>query len=333
MLTNVLKSVQMTRGFKKKIRQNNTENSGFGSNASGRFINKDGLPNVRRTGVNVFNRLSWYHTMLNLSTFRFLSYLLISYILVNLAFAMIYYLIGVQHLTGIDKSDPVNEFIDVFFFSSQTFTTVGYGRIAPVGFLASLVATFEAFLGLLTFAIATGLFYGRFSRPRAYLRFSDIAVIAPFKQSTALMFRLAPYKNNALTDADVIVSAAIEVIEDGVRKSNFYRLETQLSKINTLALNWTVVHKIDENSPFYGFSEDDFKNTDIELIIQVRAFDEVFSNTVVQRSSYVTGEIIYGAKFIPMYYPDKGHQSTVLDLDKINEYQKEDLPVSKGNNE
>jgi inward rectifier potassium channel len=191
----------------------------------------------------------------------------------------------------------------------------------------SLVATFEAFLGLLTFAIATGLFYGRFSRPRAYLRFSDIAVIAPFQEATALMFRLAPYKNNALTDADVTLSTAIEINEEGTTKSNFYRLETQLSKINTLALNWTVVHKIDESSPFFGFLADDFKNTNIEIIVHVRAFDEVFSNTVVQRSSYVSQEIIYGAKFSPMYYPDQEKDSTVLDLDKINEYQKVELPV------
>ena len=317
----------MAKGFRKKIRQENTENSGFGSRASGRFINKDGLPNVRRRGVNVLNRLSWYHTMLNLSSFRFITYLVVMYILINLVFACIYYLIGVEHLTGIDKSNPLDEFIDVFFFSSQTFTTVGYGRIAPIGFMASLVATFEAFLGLLTFAIATGLFYGRFSRPRAYLRFSDIAVIAPFQDVTALMFRLAPYKNNALTDADVTLSTAIEINEDGTTKSNFYRLETQLSKINTLALNWTIVHKIDENSPFFGFSADDFKNTNIEIIVHVRAFDEVFSNTVVQRSSYVSREIIYGAKFVTMYYPDKEKDSTVLDLDKINEYQKAELPV------
>ncbi|KFF09109.1 ion channel [Chryseobacterium luteum] len=317
----------MARGFRQKIRQKNTENSGFGDNASGRFINKDGLPNVNKKGVNILNRFSWYHTMLDLSTFQFLSYLVIAYILVNLFFAFIYYIIGVEHLTGIDKSDPINEFIDVFFFSSQTFTTVGYGRIAPVGFMASLVATFEAFLGLLTFAIATGLFYGRFSRPRAYLKFSDIAVIAPFKEGSALMFRLAPYKNNSLTDADVIVSTAIEIIEESVPKTNFYTLKTQLSKINTLALNWTIVHKIDEESPFYGFSEDDFKNTNIEIIVHVRAFDEVFSNTVVQRSSYISKEIMYGAKFIPMYYPDKENLSTVLDLDKINDYQKAELPA------
>lgn len=311
----------MATGFRKKILQKNTENSGFGDNASGRFIKKDGLPNVERKGVNIFNRYSWYHTMLNLSTFRFLSYLVIAYILVNLVFALIYYLIGVEHLTGIDKSDPLNEFIDVFFFSSQTFTTVGYGRIAPVGFMASLVATFEAFLGLLTFAIATGLFYGRFSRPRAYLKFSDIALIAPFHETSALMFRLAPYKNNALTSAEVVVSAAIEVNENGDTKSNFYTLKTQLSHINTLALNWTVVHKIDEDSPFYGFTKEDFKNTDIEIIVHVRAFDEVFSNTVVQRTSYVSEEIIYGARFAPMYYPAKDNTSTILDLDKINDYK------------
>lgn len=317
----------MARGFRKKIQQKNTENSGFGSNLSGRFINKDGLPNVNRKGVNIFNRYSWYHTMLDLSTFNFLSYLVIAYILVNLFFALIYYLIGVEHLTGIDKSNPVNEFIDVFFFSSQTFTTVGYGRIAPVGFTASLVATFEAFLGLLTFAIATGLFYGRFSRPRAYLKFSDVAVVAPFKENSALMFRLAPYKNNALTDADVVITTAIEVMENSSPKINFYQLKTQLSKINTLALNWTIVHEIDEESPFYGFSEDDFKNTGIEIIVHIRAFDEVFSNTVVQRTSYVTKEIVYGAKFIPMYYPDKDNLSTVLNLDKISDYQKAELPV------
>ncbi|MFY7845319.1 ion channel [Chryseobacterium gambrini] len=317
----------MARGFRKKIQQKNTENSGFGSNVSGRFINKDGLPNVNRKGVNIFNRYSWYHTMLDLSTFNFLSYLVIAYVLVNLFFALIYYLIGVEHLTGIDKSNPVNEFIDVFFFSSQTFTTVGYGRIAPVGFMASLVATFEAFLGLLTFAIATGLFYGRFSRPRAYLKFSDVAVVAPFKETSALMFRLAPYKNNALTDADVVITTAIEVMENSSPKINFYQLKTQLSKINTLALNWTIVHEIDEESPFYGFSEEDFKNTGIEIIVHIRAFDEVFSNTVVQRTSYVTKEIVYGAKFIPMYYPDKDNLSTVLNLDKISDYQKAELPV------
>lgn len=317
----------MARRFR-IIRQKAQDNTGFSSNASGRFINKDGFANVKKRGIPILERFSWYHTMLNLSSLRFIVYLILGYIAINIGFAAIYYTIGVDHLTGIDQSNPLNEFIDVFFFSSQTFTTVGYGRISPVGFLASLVATFEAFIGLLAFAIATGLFYGRFSRPRAFLQFSKIALITPFQGVTALMFRMAPYKNNALTDAEVVVTAAIEVTENGERKSNFYRLNMELSKINLLSLNWTLVHKIDEDSPFFGFTEDDFKDpeTDIEIIIQLRAFDEVFASTVVQSTSYINSEIVYGAKFDKMYYPSEDKQSTILDLSKINDYQKVTMP-------
>ena len=259
------------------------EDSGFSSSATGRFINKNGAPNIKRAGLsNPLEKFSWYHTLLDLSSSKFLFFLVLAYILANLFFALAYYIIGIEHLTGIDKSTPINEFTDVFFFSSQTFTTVGYGRIAPVGFLASLVATFEAFLGLLGFAIATGLFYGRFSRPRAFLKFSKIALVVPFEGKTALMLRMAPYKNNLLTNAQVILTCAIaEINEEGNSVSKFFTLETQLSKINTLALNWTVVHKIDENSPLLDFEEEQFKTMDIEVFVHVRAFDEDQKTTIL----------------------------------------------------
>jgi inward rectifier potassium channel len=300
------------------------EDSGFSSSATGRFVNKNGSPNVRRTGFsNPLEKYSWYHTLLDLHSWKFIFFLVLGYILANIFFASVYYLIGVEHLTGIDRSTPLNEFTDVFFFSSQTFTTVGYGRIAPVGFLASLVATFEAFLGLLGFAIATGLFYGRFSRPRAFLKFSTIALVVPFEEATALMFRLAPYKNNLLTDAQVILTCAIkDQEENGKPRSKFYTLETQLSTINTLALNWTIVHKIDQNSPFFKLTEENFSSMDIEVFAHIRAFDEVFSNTVVQRTSYSSREkeLIFGKKFNMMYAPSKDQKSTVLDLDLIDDY-------------
>lgn len=300
------------------------DDTGFSSNASGRFIHKNGTPNVKRAGLaNPLQKYSWYHTMLDLPSWQFIFLLVFGYILANIFFALVYYSIGIEHLTGIDKSSPVNEFMDVFFFSSQTFTTVGYGRIAPVGFLASLVATFEAFLGLLGFAIATGLFYGRFSRPRAFLKFSKIALIVPFEGSSALMFRMAPYKNNLLTDAQVILTCAIEVQEDyGETKIKFFTLRTQLSQINTLSLNWTVVHKIDESSPFFELTKEKFELMDVEIFVHLRAFDEVFSNTVVHRTSYASKEkeIIFGHKFNKMYTPSKNQKTTVLNLDLIDSY-------------
>jgi inward rectifier potassium channel len=314
----------------KRLRNLKSEvNTGFGTNSNstgGRFINRDGKPNVIKRGVRILDRYSWYHTMLGMKRGKFLLLLLIIYISVNLVFAGIYYLIGIDHLAGVNTGSPWKNFTEVFFFSAQTFTTVGYGRISPTGFMASAVSTFEAFLGLLSFAIATGLFYGRFSRPQIFLKFSDNALIAPYKEGTALMFRLAPYKNNNLADVEVMVTVAITSEENGKLTDKFYSLELEISKINGLALSWTIVHPIDDKSPFYGLTKQDITATDIEIMVFVKAFDEVFSNSVMTRTSYVSAEIIWGAKFNMMYHPNDDMSKTILDLDKINDFNMVPLP-------
>lgn len=314
----------MAAFFDRFSRLKSENDTGFSNTASGRFLNRNGYPNVKRVGLNPLAKYSWYHVMINLNSVLFILLLIVGYVIINIFFAFIYYLIGIDHLTGIDKSNTINEFTDVFFFSSQTFTTVGYGRIAPIGFLASLVATFEAFLGLLSFAIATGLFYGRFSRPRAFLKFSNNALISPYKDGNALMFRLAPFKNNLLTDAEVILNVAISSREAN-SQTEFFTIETELSRINSLVLNWTIVHKIDENSPFFGNTEELFKTADLEIFAQIRAFDEGFASTVVQRTSYTSDEVVFGAKFLPMFNPSINHETTILNLDKINDFKKVNL--------
>ena len=222
---------------------------------------------------------------------------------------------------------PFTIFLKLFFFSLQTYTTVGYGRINPVGYLTSSIAAFEAFLGLMTFALATGLLYARFSKPNAYLKFSDIAVIAPYKDISALMLRFVPYRNNYLTDAEVKVSLVMKSEENGSLTNRFFNLTLELSKINALSLSWTIVHPIDENSPLYGFTEDDYKNTFLEVMVFVKAFDEAYSNTVVARTSYTNNEIVYGAKYKIMYHPDESSKQTILELDKLNEIEKKELPL------
>lgn len=320
----------------KKYRNLKSEdNTGFGTSSSGRFFDRSlGSANVGKTGVNIFSRYSWYHTLLGMPTGRFLLLLLLIYILINLAFAGVYYLIGIEHLSGVNTGSDFKNFTEVFFFSAQTFTTVGYGRISPVGFMASAVSTFEAFLGLLSFAIATGLFYGRFSRPRAYLQFSNNALISPYKEGIALMLRMSPYKNNSLSEAETKLTLAMQ-IEDilpdgkpgGKIINKFYNLDIEISKINTLSLSWTIVHPINEKSPLSGFSETDIKNTRMEIFVFVKAFDEVFSNTVVSRWSYISSEIIWGARYKIMYHPNTDNSKTILDLRKLNEFEKVIIPV------
>ena len=305
------------------------ENTGFGTNSNssgGRFYNREGGANVIRRGVNPLDRFSWYHTMLGMKRTKFLLSLFVVYVIINLLFAGIYYLIGVDHLAGIHYGHNFKNFTEVFFFSTQTFTTVGYGRISPTGIAAQSVSTFEAFLGLLSFAIATGLFYGRFSRPQAFLKFSHNALITPYKDGIALMFRTSPYKNNRLSEAEVKMTMSMEVEENGRMITKFYNLDIALPSINALVLNWTIVHPIDEKSPLYGFSASDIKNTKLEVFVFVKAFDEVFSNTVIDRTSYVSSEIVWGAKFQMMYQPNEDKSKTILDLTKLNRFDYVEVP-------
>lgn len=306
------------------------ENTGFSArtdDSAGRFFSRSTQSaNVIKRGVGILERYSWYHTMLGMSRSKFLLLIFAVYILVNLVFAGIYYLIGIEHLAGVNTGSSLKNFSEVFFFSTQTFTTVGYGRISPVGFAASAVSTFEAFLGLLSFAIATGLFYGRFARPKAFIRFSENAVVAPFKEGTALMFRIAPYKNNSLSEIKAEVTLAMQVEENGKMTNKFYDLTLQFDELNSLALSWTVVHPIDESSPLYGFTEEDLKNMKLEMLPFIRAFDEVFCNTVMARYSYISREIVWGAKFKMMFHPDSEKSKTVLDLGKLNDFEPVSLP-------
>jgi Inward rectifier potassium channel C-terminal domain/Ion channel len=298
-------------------------NTGFGTNTSdygGRFVNKNGQPNIEKKGVNLLERISWFHTMLAIPGWKFFLLIFLFYIAVNLLFACIYYFVGVQHLSGMNNGTALQKFGEAFFFSTQTFTTVGYGRISPSGFLTSSIASLEALLGLLSFALATGLLYGRFSKPTAYLKFSGNAIIAPYKDITALMLRTAPFKNTVLTDAEAKLTLGMVVEENGRPVNRFFPLELEYSKVNALTLSWTIVHPITEESPLYKFSKEDFKNLRGEFLVFIKAFDDMFSNTVVARSSYTFQETVYGVKFLPMYHRNNDADATVLDLEKINSF-------------
>ncbi|MCF6140560.1 ion channel [Flavobacterium sp. K77] len=305
------------------------ENTGFGTNASnygGRFINKDGSANVEKRGMFLLRRISWYHTMIAMPQWRFLLTLLLFYMGMNFIFALLYFSIGIEHLNGIDPSGTeLGKFGQAYFFSAQTFTTVGYGHISPVGFLASALSAAEALIGLLSFAIATGLFFGRFSKPTAFIKFSDNALIGPYREVTALMLRLTPFKNTDLTDAFARITMRRSDNENGAMTNRFFALDLELDRINVLSLSWTLVHPITPESPLYSLSAEDFTSINGEFIVHLTAFDDMFSNTVATRTSYTFDEVVYGAKFDSMYTRNESNSKTILHLDLLNSYQKVDF--------
>ncbi|MEY4835005.1 MAG: Inward rectifier potassium channel Irk [Bacteroidota bacterium] len=300
-------------------------NSGFGTNSQnygGRFINKNGNANIQKVGISFLEGISWYHTMLKIPRWKFFFIIILFYFIVNLFFASIYMIIGVENLRGVTSVSRIDKFGEAFFFSIQTFTTVGYGHISPSGFLASFVAAVEALSGLLSFAIATGLFYGRFSKPNAFIKFSENALIAPYKDGLALMMRLAPHKNTNLTDAEAFVTVGILIDENGVISNKFYNLPLEMNKINALTLSWTLVHPIDEESPLYNLKQSDYKDTSGEILVFVKTFDDMYSSTVAKRTSYTFNEVVYGAKFTSMYSKNESNTKTVLHLEKLNSFIK-----------
>jgi inward rectifier potassium channel len=298
--------------------------TGFGINAAnygGRFINRDGTFNLQKEGLPFLRRYSVYHNMLTLPLWKFIAMIFLFYFIINLLFAAVYLLVGTQELTGVIGTTPWMKFKEAYFFSTETFTTVGYGRVNPVGDGANVVAAIESVSGFLSFALATGLIYGRFARPKSFLVFSDFALISPYKEGTALIFRFAPYKDNhTLTDVQIRVNIGLVVETDGNREYRYYDLALERSKVESLPMNWNVVHPIDEQSPLLGFTAEDMADADVELYVLIRGFDDVYSNFVQQRTSYTYKEIRFNGKFIQMYRESPDKNTTILELHKLNEY-------------
>ncbi len=298
--------------------------TGFGSkdNYGGRFINRDGTFNITREGQAFWERFSLFHSMLSLSVWKFTAILFTFFIGVNLFFTLIYFALGTDQFMGMIAGNRWHDLRELYYFSTETFTTVGYGRVNPIGDAANFIAGIEAMLGFMTFAIVTGLIYGRFAKPRSFLVFSEHAVIAPYRGGKGFMFRFASYKDNhILTDVDIRVNAALQVQEKNEPVYKFYDLKLERNKVDSLPMNWTVVHPIDEQSPLEGFTEEDMMASDLEIYVLVRGFDDVYSNFVLRRTSYTYKEIKIDRKFVPMYRESEDGKTTIVEIHKINDHE------------
>jgi inward rectifier potassium channel len=286
-----------------------------------RAINKDGTFNVRRPGASTFDG-NVYLALVRMQWRWFFASVLLVYVLANLVFGSVYTAIGLEHLQGVEPdATGVRAFLQAFFFSAQTLTTVGYGHMAPKGLLMSAVAAFEAMLGIMLFALVCGVFYGRVARPSARIRFSANAIVAPFQGSTGLQFRMMNGRSNVLMQLSVNV--ILMTVEDvaGQRKRQYKELPLERNRVYFFPLTWTVVHPINEESPLFGRTEADLERLQAEVLILVEAFDETFSQTVHARYSYRHEEIVHGARFVPAFHFDE-HGDMVISSDRLDEIEK-----------
>jgi len=298
---------------------------GFGSVVAGqsreRLLNADGTFNVRRTGMPVLTSLSLYHTLLTMKWRTFLLLVLLLYFLSNIAFGAMYASFGSAALVDTSSEPMMNLFIRGFFFSVQTFATIGYGTIHPVGIVPNLLVTIESYYSLIANALITGVVFARFARPTARVIFSDVAVIAPYHDIEGLMFRLVNGRNNQLIEVDIKVLFARFVNENGRTVRRFDFLELERKNVTFLPLALTVVHPILEDSPLKGLTQADLIRTDAELLILLTATDETFAQVVHTRSSYKPHEIRCGHKFVSIYNEVEDGEPISIDIRKLSKIE------------
>jgi inward rectifier potassium channel len=294
---------------------------GFGKYiaTSGRMMQPDGAFNVTRRGADATSNL--YFKLITMPWPWFLGLMSLAYVLLNFLFASGYMLIGIDQLAGAQHTTTADAWSEVYFFSCQTLTTVGYGRISPMGFGANLLASTESFVGLLSFALISGLLYGRFSRPKAEIAFSRNLIVAPYKGGQALMFRMANKSRSELINTETqLLYAYNETDENGNVMRAFRALPLELSQIMFFQFSWTLVHAINAESLLYGLTEAQLSERHPEFFILVKAVEEANQQVVHTRTSYVADEMVWNVRFKPLVSKAKDGKP-IVQLDLLSDYE------------
>ena len=263
----------------------------------------------------------FYHHLLTSSWPALLLQIVIAFVVINMLFALGYYLDG-----GIENARP-GRFSDVFFFSVETIATIGYGKMSPVTITSEILMSVEAVCGLINFALITGLIFAKFSRPTARVRFSRVAVISKRDGVPSLMFRMANVRSSQIVEAQIHVAfSRDERTREGEYVRRFYDLDLARYRNAIFAYSWTAIHPIQPGSPFYGATPEELIKAQANLTVSLTGIDEVFSQTVYARYSYEAADIIWGARLADIINETAEH-GVRFDYANFDEVEPAEQPV------
>jgi inward rectifier potassium channel len=265
-----------------------------------------------------------YHLVLTLSWSQFALFLFCAYVVANFLFAVLY-LFGPN---SIGEMSP-GSFFDAFFFSVETLATVGYGHMYPVSFYGHVVVMLEIMVGMFGLAVITGVIFVRFSRPTARIQFSKGLVISPFDGVPTLMLRVANLRHQAMVEAHfymILVRTDITVEGEDIRR--FIPLKLTFDHLIAFPAALTLRHRIDETSPLYGMTAEDFQRWDVRIIVSIVAVDTVIPAPIQSSVDYNHDQVQWGHRFAEIYRENAEHQWTV-DYGRIDET--EEVPINREN--
>lgn len=256
-----------------------------------------------RIGLRLSPLTDLYYHLMRGSWWLLIGVLVFCYLLANLGFACLY----MMEFRGISDAQD-GSFGDAFAFSVQTISTIGYGTLAPTSGAVHTLVTFEAMLGLLSTAIATGLVFAKFSRPRAKVMFSNNLLVNRRNGEPALVFRVGNARGNEIIEASLRVCALVpEVTAEGERMRRLVDLSLLRSTTPMFAMTWTVIHEIDEHSPLHGRDHASIVEDGLRFIVSMTGIDGTFSQTVHARYVYMAEDVRWGHRFVDVVdYTDDG---------------------------
>ncbi len=286
-----------------------------------RLLNPDGTFNVRRVGLPWAEAVSLYHSALTLTWTQFIGWVVLIYLGINLLFGALFALCGDAALVGSGADSMGGTFARAFFFSVETFATIGYGNISPHGTLPHVLMTLEALVGVLAQALITGLFFARFARPTAAVTFSQRAIIAPFKDGTALMIRMANRRKNELIELKASLSFSYLDSTSGQPLRRYRALDLDRAQVTFFPLAWTIVHPITPESPLWGLDAAALHAKDAEILLLLSGIDDTFAATVHARTSYKPDQLDWAVRFTNIFNPPDADGVMSLDISRLDETQ------------
>jgi inward rectifier potassium channel len=256
-----------------------------------------------------------YHRALTVSWPVFFLSLATLFLVANTLFASLY-LLGTA---SIANQSPAG-FAGAFFFSVETLATVGYGDMHPQTVYAHSVATFEIFVGMSGIALATGLVFARFSRPRAKILFARSAIVRPLNGRMTLMVRVANARQNVIAEAHAKLRLMrVEDTHEGYTLRKIHDLTLVRNEHPIFLLGWSLMHVIDETSPLFGETAESLAARDAQLLITIEGSDETTAQMMQARHAWMHGEIRWHYRYVDLMHEADG--ITCIDYTRFNDIE------------